>query len=117
MARPPSNSISDPVLRAGRTGQLIGGVGAALALLGPVAGWLAGAGAFVLILGVVVAAPVGSHPGPFLAEWWAVMAIAALACLIGFGLGFVVGWLGGLVLVAGAVTALVAVALGTPAEA
>jgi len=64
---------------------------------------------------VVVAAPIAGRPGPYLAEWWAVTAVAALAALVGFGLGFAVGWLGGLVLTAAAVVALVALVLGTPA--
>lgn len=115
MVRPPSNSTSDPVLRAGRAGQLIAGTGATLALLGPFADWIAGAGVFTLILGVVVAAPVADRPGPFLAEWWSAIALAALACLIGFGLGFAVAWPGGLILAGGAVTALVTLALAVPA--
>lgn len=117
MAPPPSSSTSDPTLAAGRAGQLVGGCGAVLALLGPFSVWLSGAGAFILILGVVLAAPVANSPGPYLDGWWAVTGIAALACLVGFGLGFVIGWLGGLLLVAGAVTALVALGLGTPAGA
>lgn len=112
---PPSNSTSDPVVRAGRAGQLIAGTGAVLALLGPFSDWLAGAGAFILVLGVVLAAPVASRPGPHMDGWWAVCAVAALAALAGFGLGFVAGWLGGIVLTGAAVTALVAIALGTPA--
>lgn len=117
MVRPPSSSTSDPVLRAGRAGQLIAGAGATLALLGPFADWIAGVGVFTLILGVVVAAPVAGRPGPFLAEWWSAVALAALACLIGFGLGFVAAGPGGLVLVGGAVTALVTLALSAPAGA
>lgn len=117
MAPPPSSSISDPVRRAGLAGQLIAGLGAGIALLGPFADWVAGAGVLILIVGVIVAAPAGRHPGPFMVEWWSVAAIGALACLIGFGLGFVLAWLGGLVLVAGAVTALVAIGLGSPVEA
>lgn len=96
---------------------MIAGFGAVLALLGPFADWLAGAGVFILILGVVIAAPAGRHPGPFMVEWWSVSAVGALACLIGFGLTFVLAWLGGLILVAGAVAALVSVGLGSPVEA
>ncbi|MCO5315891.1 MAG: hypothetical protein M9938_07000 [Solirubrobacterales bacterium] len=114
MVPPPSNSTSDPVLRAGRAGQLIAGAGATLALLGPVADWLAGIGVFTLILGVIVAAPVASNPGPYLDNWWPTIAVAGLICLIGFGLGFVVGWLGGLLLVGGGVTVLVTLFLGSP---
>lgn len=107
---------SNQVRGAGLAGQLTAGLGAALALLGPFADWIAGAGVFILVLGVVIAAPAGRHPGPFMVEWWSVAAIGALACLIGFGLTFAVAWLGGIVLVAGAVAALVAIGLGTPVE-
>ncbi len=116
MARPPSSSTSSSVRGAGFAGQLIAGLGAALALLGPFADWVAGAGVFILILGVVVSAPAGRHPGPFMVEWWSVAAIGALACLIGFGLTFVIAWLGGMILVAGAVAALVSVGLGSPVQ-
>lgn len=116
MAPPPSNSTSDPVLGAGRAGQLIAGAGATLALLGPFADWIAGVGVFILIFGAVLAAPVAGRPGPFLREWWSAVALASLACLAGFGLGFAIGWLGGLILVAGAVAALVTLALATPAR-
>ncbi len=110
------SSTSSQIVRTGFAGQLIAGFGAALALLGPFADWLAGAGVFILILGVVIAAPAGRHPGPFMVEWWSVAAIGALACLIGFGLTFVLAWLGGMILVAGAVAALISVGLGSPVE-
>lgn len=115
MARPRSSSTSDPILGAGHAGQLIAGFGATLALLGPFADWIAGTGVFILILGVVVAAPIAGRPGPVLNAWWTAVALAALACLIGFGIGFVIGWLGGLILAGGAVVALVTLALATPA--
>lgn len=115
MVRQQLSSTSDPALTAGRAGQLLAGLGATLALFGPFATWLAGTGVFLLVLGAVVAAPIAGCPGPYMANWWSVVAIAALACLIGFGLGFVVGWLGGLILVTGSVSALVAIGLGTPA--
>ncbi|MDQ2622609.1 MAG: hypothetical protein M3Y45_06170 [Actinomycetota bacterium] len=111
------SSTSNPVHRAGLAGQLIAGLGAVLALLVPFAEWIAGAGVFILIVGVVIAAPAGRHPGPHMVEWWSVAAIGALACLVGFGLTFVVAWLGGVILVAGAVAALISVGLGSPVEA
>ena len=49
-------------------------------------------------------------------DWWSVLAISALAVLAGFGLGFWIAALGGIVLTAGAITALAAVFFGTPAK-
>lgn len=95
-------------------GQIIAGLGAALALLGPFSDVVSGIGVALLIIGVVLSAPAGNQPGPVMVEWWSVLAIAALAVLCGFGLGFWLAAPGGLLLTAGAVTALVAVFLGTP---
>ena len=118
----PSSSTSSPaevtVRPEGRrpavAGQLIAGAGALLSLLGPFSDVIAGIGVASLIFGVVLSAPAGRHPGPFMVEWWTVLALGALAVLIGFGLGFWLTAIGGLVLAAGAVTALVAVFFGTP---
>jgi hypothetical protein len=95
-------------------GQFIAATGAALSLLGPFSDVIAGIGVAVLIVGVVVSAPAGRHPGPVMVEWWSVLAIAALAVLIGFGLGFWIAALGGIVLTSGAVVSLAAVVFGTP---
>ena len=67
-------------------GQIAAGLGAALALLGPFSDVIAGIGVAILIIGVVLAAPAGRQPGPVMAEWWSVLALAALATLIGYGL-------------------------------
>ena len=120
MAPPPSTSTSrhlkledhGPAL----VGQVAAGVGAALALLGPFSDVLSGIGVAVLIIGVVLSAPAGGQPGPVLVEWLSILAIAALAVLIGFGLGFWLPALGGVVLTVGAVASLAAVFFGTPAE-
>ena len=60
--------------------------------------------------------PSGRQGLVILAEWWSVLAIAALATLIGFGLGFWLPALGGIVLTTGAVASLVAVFFGTPVQ-
>lgn len=95
-------------------GQIIAAAGAALALLGPFSDVVSGIGVAALIVGVVVSAPAGRHPGPFMVEWWSVLAVAALAVLGGFGLGFWLPAAGGVILTAGAVISLVAVFFGTP---
>jgi hypothetical protein len=100
--------------RSALAGQVIAAIGAALSLLGPISDVIAGIGVAVLIIGVVVSAPAGRHPGPVMVEWWSVLAIAALAALIGFGLGFWLSALGGIILTAGAVVSLAAVFFGTP---
>jgi len=127
-------------------GRILAGLGAVLALLGPFSLAVAGAGVVILVVGVLFSAPVAGRPfaGPsarpqpatpdaatpdaatslpsgrqgfvILAEWWSVLAIAALATLIGFGLGFWLPALGGIVLTAGAVASLVAVFFGTPVQ-
>lgn len=98
-------------------GQVTAGVGAALALLGPFSEVVAGIGVAVLIAGVVLSAPAGSHPGPLMVEWWSLLAIAAIVVLAGFGLGFWLSAVGGIVLTAGSVAALTAVFFGTPVRA
>lgn len=75
---------------------------------------VAGIGVAVLIVGVVVSAPAGRYPGPVMVEWWSILAISALAVLIGFGISFWIAALGGVILTAGAVAALAAVFFGTP---
>jgi len=115
---PPSTSTSKPLRLEDHgsafAGQVIAAVGAALSLLGPFSDVVSGVGVAILIVGVVVSAPAGRHPGPVMVEWWSVLAVAALAALIGFGLGFWLSALGGVVLTAGAVTSLAAVFFGAP---
>ncbi len=65
---------------------------------------------------VATSLPSGRQGLVILAEWWSVLAIAALATLIGFGLGFWLPALGGIVLTTGAVASLVAVFFGTPVQ-
>lgn len=106
------SSLRDP----GFAGQLLSGAGALLVLLGSFGVGFVGAGVGCLIVGVVVSAPYARNPGPFMAEWWTVLAVAAFICLAGFVIAFAVVPLGGIVSAAGAIVALVAVALGSPPE-
>lgn len=107
-----STSKSSTPVSAGLVGQILAGVGAALALLAPFGIVIAAIGVTLLVCGVIVSAPYASTPGPFLAEWWSVLGIGALICLVGFGVSFLVGVLGGVLITVGAITALVAVGLG-----
>ncbi len=119
---PPSTSTSRPPAsgplgldrQPALVGQAIAAIGAALSLLGPFSDVVAGIGVAALIVGVILAAPAGRFPGPVMVEWWSLLAISALAVLAGFGLGFWLTALGGVILTAGAITALVAVFFGTP---
>lgn len=85
-------------------------------MLGPFGFGFLLAGTSLLALGIVVAAPDAAKPGPYLAEWWAVLAVAGIICLAGFGLSFALAGLGGILVAAAAVVALVAVGLGFPPE-
>lgn len=86
-------------------------------MLGPFSDVISGVGVGVLILGVVLAAPAGGESGPVLSDWWTPLALGALACLIGFGLGFWLTALGGVVLTAGAVVSLLSVFFGVRSTA
>jgi hypothetical protein len=100
--------------RAGAVGQLLVGFGSLLALLSPIWLPLAAAGALLMVVGVVVSAPEARRSGPYLEQWWTAMALASLVCLTGFGLELLLPVVGGVLLSAGGVAALLAVALGTP---
>lgn len=112
--RSPGQAADDQ--RTTLAGQVAAGAGAALALLGPFSDVVSGIGVALLIVGVIVSAPAGRFPGPVMAEWWSVLGVAALVVLCGFGLGFWLSGLGGVVLTAGAISALAAVFFGTPAR-
>jgi tetrahydromethanopterin S-methyltransferase subunit C len=66
---------------------------------------------------VILSAPSARSRGPYAEQWWNAIAVSSLACLVGFGLGLLVPVVGGILITAGSVAALVAVALGTPPEA
>jgi hypothetical protein len=93
---------------------LLVGLGSLLALLSPVWLPLAAAGSALMVLGVVVSAPEARQSGRYLEQWWTAMGLASLVCLIGFGLELVLPVAGGILLSAGGVVGLLAVALGTP---
>ena len=111
-----SSTFRSNLREAGFAGQLIAALGAVLALLGPFGSGFLLAGAGCLAVGVIVAAPDARKPGPYLAEWWAVMAAGGLLCVAGYGLSFASEGLGGILAAIGAVVALVAVVLGSPPE-
>lgn len=92
------------------------GLGATLALFGPFSDVVSGIGVALLIVGVILSAPAGRHPGPLMVEWWSLLAVAAIVVLAGFGLGFWISALGGVVLTLGSLAALVAVFFGTPVD-
>ena len=104
-------------LSAGAVGQLTCGAGATLALLSPIWFPLAGAGLVLLVVGVVLAAPSARSRGPYIEQWWNAIAASSLLCLTGFGLELLLPVVGGILITAGGVVVLVAVALGTPPEA
>lgn len=101
-------------LSAGAFGQLTCGAGAMLALLSPIWLPLAGAGLALLVLGVILSAPSARDRGPYMEQWWNAIALSSLVCLAGVGLELLLPVVGGILLTAGGVAVLVAVALGTP---
>jgi len=87
-----------------------------MALLGPFGIALPAIGVTLLVVGVIISAPYASEPGPYLHDWWSVLGVAALICLVGIGVWFVAEVPGGVLMTLGAVTALVAVGLGAQAS-
>lgn len=110
-----STSKQATALTAGFAGQIIAGVGAAFVLLGPFGTAFAATGLALMLVGVIISAPHARQPGPFLVEWWTVLAVATMVCLVGFALGFAVD-AAGIVSAAGAIAALIAVGLGSPPQ-
>ena len=111
-----SSTFSANLKEAGFAGQLIAALGAVLALLTPFGSGFLLAGTSCLVIGIIVAAPDARKPGPYLAEWWVLLAGAGVLCLAGYGLSFVATGLGGILAAVAAVISLVAVALGSPPE-
>lgn len=85
-----------------------------IALLSPVGIVVAAVGTGVLILGVVIAAPYARMRGQLIGEWWTPLALASLVCLAGFAAEIFLPVVGGVLLTAGAIGALVVVGLSTP---
>lgn len=106
-------SISSPA-SAGFAGQLTAAAGAVLALLGTFGAGFEYAGVALLAIGTVISAPDAGTPGPFLEEWWTILAAGTLACLVGVVLALLVSVVGAVVLSLGAIVALVSVGLGAP---
>ncbi len=111
-----STSKSVSPVSTGFIGQAIAGLGAILCLLFVFGTVLPAVGVTCLIAGVIVSASHARHPGPFMVEWWTVLAIAALVCLAGFAVHYWLEVPGNILLAAGAVTALVAVGMGAPPD-
>ena len=94
---------------------LIGGIGAALALIQllGVAGGLAGVG--LLVICTVMTAPAAPDPDAEGINWWALIAGGTALALIGVPLGLALEAPGGLLTALGGGLAMVGVAFGYPA--
>jgi hypothetical protein len=93
---------------------VIGGIGAALALIQllGVAGGLVGIG--LLVICTVLTAPAAPEQGSGGVNWWALIAGGTALALIGVPLGLVLDAPGGLLTAAGGGLAMVGVAFGFP---
>jgi hypothetical protein len=93
---------------------VVGGVGAALALIQllGVAGGLVGVG--LLIICTVLTAPAAPEPEAEGVNWWALIAGGTVLALIGVPLGLALDALGGLLTAIGGGLAMVGVAFGYP---
>jgi hypothetical protein len=93
---------------------VIGGIGAALALIQllGIAGSLAGVG--LMAICTVLTAPAAPEPGSGGINWWALIAGGTGLALIGVPLGLLVEAPGGLLTAAGGGLAMVGVAFGYP---
>lgn len=81
-------------------------------LLSPLGAVPTVAGPFLIAFGAILAAPESSRPGPWLASWWRLAAIASFAGLVGLGLWFVSERAGTAIVMAGSLLAAYAVAFG-----
>jgi hypothetical protein len=93
---------------------VVGGVGAALALIQllGVAGGLVGVG--LLIICTVLTSPAAPEPEAEGINWWALIAGGTVLALIGVPLGLALDALGGLLTAIGGGLAMVGVAFGYP---
>jgi hypothetical protein len=93
---------------------VIGGVGAALALvqLLGVAGGFVGVG--LLIICTILTAPAAPEPGAQGFNWWALIAGGTVLVLIGVPLGLALDAVGGLLTAIGGALAMVGIAFGYP---
>lgn len=88
------------------------GVGAVTGLLSPLGSIPSVAGPFLVAFGTILAAPEASLPGPWLASWWRIAALAAFTCLFGLGVWFLWDRLGTAIVMFGSLLAAYAVAFG-----
>jgi hypothetical protein len=93
---------------------VIGGIGAALALIQllGVAGGLVGVG--LMIFSTILSAPAAPEPGARGLNWWALLAGGTALALIGVPLGLALEAPGGLLTAIGGGMAIVGVAFGYP---
>jgi hypothetical protein len=93
---------------------VIGGIGAALALIQllGIAGGLVGVG--LMVFSTVLTAPAAPEPGARGLNWWALLAGGTALALIGVPLGLVLEAPGGLLTAIGGGMAIVGVAFGYP---
>ena len=93
---------------------MIGGIGAALALIQllGVAGGLVGVG--LLVICTVLTAPAAPDPEAEGVNWWALIAGGTALALVGVPLGLLFEALGGLLTAVGGGLAMVGVAFGYP---
>jgi hypothetical protein len=109
-----STSESTTPVSPGTVGQILAGIGATITLLGAFGIALSAIGITLLLLGTIVSAPYAANPGPYLHDWWSVLGVAALVCLVGIGVWFLAEPAGNVLMLLGAIAALVAVGLALP---
>ena len=93
---------------------VIGGIGAALALIELLGTAGAVAGVVLLILCTILAAPAAPEPGAGGLNWWALIAGGTLLAVIGVPLGLALEGPGGVLTAVGGGLAMVGVAFGYP---
>jgi hypothetical protein len=93
---------------------VIGGIGAALALIQllGIAGGLVGVG--LMLFSTVLTAPAAPEPGARGLNWWALLAGGTVLALVGVPLGLLLEAPGGLLTAIGGGMAIVGVAFGYP---
>jgi hypothetical protein len=90
---------------------VIGGIGAALALIGMAGGLV---GVALLVICTILTAPAAPEPDSGALNWWALIAGGTALAVIGVPLGLALEAPGGLLTAAGGALAMVGVAFGYP---
>ena len=93
---------------------VIGGIGAALALIQLLGTAGAVAGVVLLILCTILTAPAAPEPGAGGLNWWALIAGGTLLAVVGVPLGLALEGPGGVLTAVGGGLAMVGVAFGYP---